>query len=384
MTDRQLSRRSVLAAAAVPLTAAENRRKIRIAFIGTGHRAWGLIQIMRGLPDCEIVALADPTAEFRDRGATLAGKQAKAYPGYTALLAAEKDLDAVVVATPGSLHAVPVIAALGRGLHVLCEKPMATSIEDANRMIAAADRSGKILQMDQQYRLRRNSTKLKELVASGEIGAVRFVSVYLHRGDWNPRSWKTPHPKTGVPTVWRYLKGVTGGSMLEDGIHEIDVLQWVIDSPIDRVFATGGNALFLDRETLDHAAVVVDFRNGVKMQFGFTLLSGGVREDPVLVVGDKGTIHMEQEKIVLRKRTSRAATTIPVSEADTPDAGNNPALKGQGQANYLSMKSFVDNVLAGRKPELDGRVGKQALRIPMLAQKSIDERRIVQDSDLPA
>jgi predicted dehydrogenase len=384
MNDRQVSRRSVLAAAAVPLTAAESQRKVRIAFIGTGHRAWGLIQIMRGLPDCEIVAIADPTAEFRDRGATLAGKQAKAYSDYPTLLAQEKDLDAVVVATPGSLHAPPVIAALGRGLHVLCEKPMAVSIDDANRMIAAADRSGKILQMDQQYRLRRNSTKLKELVASGEIGAVRFVSVYLHRGDWNPQSWKTPHPKTGTPTVWRYLKGMTGGSMMEDGIHEIDVLQWVIDAPVERVYASGGSAVYLDRETLDHAAVVVDYRTGVKMQFGFTLLSGGVREDPVLVVGDKGTIHMEQERIVLRKRAGRDAVVIPVSEADTPDAGNNPALKGQGQANYLSMKSFVDNVRLGRKPELDGRVGKQALRIPMLAQKSIDERRAVLDSELPS
>jgi predicted dehydrogenase len=384
MTDWDVSRRSLLAAAAAPLASAQQRRKIRIAFIGTGHRAWGLIQIMRGLPDCEIVALADPTAQFRDRAATLAGAQAKTYSDYATLLAQQKDLDAVVVATPGSLHAAPVIAALGRGLHVLCEKPMAVSIEDANRMIAAADRSGKILQMDQQYRLRRNSTRLKELVAAGEIGAVRFVSVYLHRGDWNPQSWKTPHPKTGVPTVWRYLRSVVGSSVLEDGIHEIDVLQWVIDAPLDRVYASGGNAVFLDRETLDHAAVVVDYKTGVKMQFGFTLLSGGVREDPVLIVGDKGTIHMEQDRILLRKRTGKDVQVIPVSEADTPDAGNNPALKGQGQANYLSMKSFVDNVIAGRKPALDGRVGKQALRIPLLAQKSIDERRIVHDSELPA
>lgn len=365
--------------------------KIRIACIGTGHRAWGLIQIMRGMPDVEIVAIADITPEFRDRGATLAGPQAKAYSDYQTMLAERKDIDAVLVAVPGALHPEPVIAALGHGLNVLCEKPMAVTILDANRMIAAADRSGKILQMDQQYRLRRVSSKVKELVASGEIGSVRFVNTYLHRGDWNPASWKAPNLKTGIPTVWRYMNSMTGGSMMEDGIHEIDVLQWIINAPVDRVYAAGGNCCFKDRETIDHAALTVEYQSGVKMQFGFTLLSGGVREDPIMIAGDKGTITTEGEKITLRKVTTangkRSSAAKPLvidaAEPEVSGAKDNPAMTGQGQANYLSIKSFIENVRAGRKPELDGHVGKQALLIPLLAQKSIEERRVVTPRDLP-
>ena len=290
----------------------------------------------------------------------------------------------MVVAAPGALHAEPVIAALGRGLNVLCEKPIALTIEDANRMIAAADRSGKILQLDQQYRLRRNFSKMKQLVDSGEIGSVKFVSSYLHRGDWNPASWKTPHPKTGVPTVWRYLRSMTGGSMMEDGIHELDILQWAIKAPVARVYAEGGNCFYTDRETLDHATVMVAFENGVKMQFGFTLLSGGIRQEPMLIVGDKGTLQIDDTKLTLRKRTGEPPAVFDESEPDAPGTKDNPAMAGQGQANYLSIKSFLENVRTGKKPELDARVGKEALRIPLLAQKSIDERRVVTLKDLPA
>lgn len=383
MTDRLLSRRGLLLAS-TPLLSGQTVPKIRIAYIGTGHRAWGLIAIMKRIPGCEIVAVADPTPQFRDRGATLAGPRVKAYNDYQTMLGERKDIDAVVVVTPGALHAAPVIAALGRGLHVLCEKPMATTIEDANRMIAAADKAGKILQVDQQYRLRGDFSKLREVVASGEIGAVKFVTAYLHRGDWNPASWKTPHPKTGVPTVWRYLKSMTGGSMMEDGVHELDVLQWIINAPVDRVYAAGGNCLFTARETIDHAAVTVEYQNGVKMQFGFTLIAGSGRVEPMMIAGEKGTLYVDDGKLTLRKKNAKQPTVIDAAEPDIPGSEGNPAMAGQGQANYLSLKSFVDNVGNGRKPALDGRVGKEALRIPLLAQKSIDERRVVTLRDLPA
>jgi predicted dehydrogenase len=383
---KTLSRRNLLLSATAPVLSAQAPvKKIRIAYIGTGHRAWGMIQIIRKMPDVEIVAIADITPENRDRGATLAGPQAKAYSDYKTMLAERKDIDAVVVAVPGALHPEPVITVLGRGLAVLCEKPMAVTIEDANRMIAAADKSGKILQMDQQYRLRRNFTRLHQIVAGGEIGSVKFVTLYLNRGDWNPASWKAPNPKTGKPTVWRFMKSMTGGSMMEDGIHELDIMQWIINAPVDRVYATGGNAVFKDRETLDHAAVIVEYQNGARMQFGFSLLGGSkIREEPVLIVGDKGTIHVDDTKITVRKTPNGDPVVINADEPDAPGMKDNPAMAGQGQANYLSLKSFIENVRTGSKPELDGRVGKLALRIPLLAQKSIDERRIVSAKELPA
>ena len=107
-------------------------RKIRIAIIGTGHRGWAHINVIKtGKVDVETVALADPTPEFRDRAATLVGSPVATYSDYRKMLAEVRDLDGVLVVTPNFLHAEVTIAALERGLHVLCEKPMATSVADA-------------------------------------------------------------------------------------------------------------------------------------------------------------------------------------------------------------------------------------------------------------
>ena len=214
---------------------------------------------------------------------------------------------------------------------------------------------------------------------------IHSPTAYLHRGDWNPASWKTPHPKTGAPTVWRYLNGMTGGSLMEDGIHELDVLNWIVNAPLDRVYAAGGNAILTGRETIDHAVVTVEYQNGVKMQFGFTLLAGGGRVEPMMITGDKATLYVDADKITIRPRAPKQkSTVIQVVEPEAPGAKENPAMAGQGQANYLSIQSFLDNIRGGRMPELDGRAGKEALRIPLLAQKSIEERRIVAAAELPA
>ena len=219
---------------------AQERKQLKVGVIGTGYRSWAHINIIRkNIPDIQIVALADVTPDRLDRGATLAGPDAARFHDYKKMLAEQKDLDAVLVTVPNFLHAEVTIAALNRGLNVLCEKPMALSIDDANRMIAAAQKAGKILQVGQQMRYTPIYEKMAELVHGGQIGAIEFASGHLYRGDWNPQSWRYPDPKTGQPTIWRFLTHTTGSSLMEDGIHELDVLHWMIGSRVSRVYATG-------------------------------------------------------------------------------------------------------------------------------------------------
>lgn len=384
MPSSSLSRRSLLAAPAALAAAAQTPRKVRIAFIGTGHRTWAHIPVMKRIADFEIAALADPTPGFRDRAATLTGSQPALYSDYRKMLAERSDLDAVVVVTPDSLHAQVTVDALGRGLHVLCEKPMATSIEDANRMIAAAKQSGKILQVGHQLRFRGITARMAELVQAGEIGDVKFVTCYLHRADWNPASWKAPHPKTGAPTVWRYLRQWTGTSLLEDGVHQLDILQWIIQSPVDRVFASGGNAVFKDRETIDHAAVTVHYASGVTMHFGFCLLAAGLRREETLLAGSAGHLATEQGKIVYRKRSGGNPITVQPAAGAAPGGGANPASVTEIGAEQAQLLAFLDCIRTGRKPLVDGEAGKNAVLIPIMAQRSIDEGRVVLRSELPA
>src|SRR5260370_26940676 len=223
--DNQTDRRSFLLRAgpsalvsgAVALQA-QTEKPIRLAIIGTGHRGWAHLAILKTLPQFEVVALADPTPGNLDRGASLA-PGAKTYSDYRKLLNERNDIDAVVVITPSFLHAEVTVAALDRGLPVLCEKPMATTVEDANRMIEGSRKSGKLLYIGFQKRLTPTTTKMHELATAGEIGPIQFVSANLFRGDWNPQSWKYTDPKTGVATNWRYLTFTEGSALLEDTIH---------------------------------------------------------------------------------------------------------------------------------------------------------------------
>ena len=100
-----ISRRTILAGVGAAALQAQPPKKLKLAFIGTGHRAWAHIQVLKSIPDFEVVALADPTPEFRDQAATLVEAGVRTYASYQEMLAKEKDLDGVIVVTPSFLHA---------------------------------------------------------------------------------------------------------------------------------------------------------------------------------------------------------------------------------------------------------------------------------------
>lgn len=382
------SRREFLLAGAAATLSAQTPNKLKLAIIGTGHRGWAHINVIRNsVPQIEIVALADPTAEFRDRAATLAGGGVATYSDYKKMLAERNDLDAVLVVTPNFLHSEVAIAALGRGLHVLCEKPMATSIDDANAMIAAAKRSGKILQVGQQMRYTPLYEKMAALVKEGRIGSVQFVSGNLFRGDWNPQSWRYPDPHTGVPMNWRYLTHTAGSSLLEDGIHEIDVIHWLVGARVARVYATGGSNVLKERETIDHAAIAIEYENGVKVDFGFCLFApnAGPSAREMIFIGSEGTMQPQGGKIALRgKGRASDATLIDPVDSTPASVEARPVGKDEDSGTYRQLIAFLNSIRTGRAPIASGEVGKDAVKISLLAEKSIREQRPVRWNELSA
>ncbi len=375
-----ISRRTFLAASVPALSAqntAQNARPIRVALIGTGHRGWIHIAALKATPGYEIVALADPTPTFLDRAATLAPGAAR-YSDYRKLLAERKDVDAAIVITPSFLHAEVTVAALEHGLDVLCEKPMATTVEDANRMAAAAAKSGKILYIGFQKRFFPINLKMQELVAAGGIGQIEFVSGNLFRGDWNPNSWKYTDPKTGVSTNWRYLSRTEGSALLEDGIHEVDALNWIINNRVRRVMATGGNNLYKDRETIDHAGLLIEYENGVKFSFDFCLFGQNVgpASRRTVLIGSEGSMQPENGKVAIRKRSGGPAQYFDLTPSD-------PRVTQDPEA-YHQLLAFAESVRTRKAPFVGPDSGKQAVKIMLLAEKSVREHRVMDWNDLPA
>ena len=361
------------------------QKRIKLAIIGTGHRAWAFIQVLKAIPDFELIALADPTPEFRDHAATLAGAAVRAYADYRDLLAKERDVEGVIVITPTFLHAEPSIAALQSGRHVLCEKPMALTIEQANQMIAASEKAGKALQIGLQMRYDPLYRRMSDLVHGGEIGKLQYVSGTLFRGDWNPRSWRYTNPKTGLATNWRFLSATAGSSLMEDGIHELDVLNWMIASRVTRIYATGGNNVLKDRETIDHAAVTIDYENGAKVAFQFCIFApnAGPATRHMTLIGEAGNLQSEIGKLVLRKKAGQVQD-VEISRTLPQTATSTQAGPDQDVGTFRQLLAFADSIRTGAKPFCDGATAKQVLKISLLAEKSLRERRIVTWDDLPA
>jgi predicted dehydrogenase len=366
-------------AAAAPPPQDANEKPIRVAVIGTGNRATAHIGSMKAIPGYQIVALADPTPANLDRAATMA-PGAATYSDYRKLLAERKDIDAIVIVTPSFLHAEITVAAFAHGYPVLCEKPMATTVQDANRMIEASRKAGKPLYIGFQKRLSPTTYKMKELVDSGAIGKLEFVSANTFRGDWNPNSWKYTDPKTGVKTNWRYLTFTEGSALLEDGIHEIDALNWMINSKVQRVSAAGGNNVFKDRETVDHVAAIFEYESGVKLSFELCLFTprGGPMARRMVLIGDQGVMYPENGRVAINRKDTKEVKYVDASEMSAPGAA-----KGDRQT-YEEYLLFAKTVRQSKPPLVSAEAAKDVVKMVLLAEKSLREHRMMNWTDLPA
>ena len=198
---------------------------IRVGIIGCGK-----IAQVRHIPEY----VANPHAEIRGfydlntkRAQELAEKYGgKAYDSYEALLA-DPDIDAVSVCAANHVHAEISIAALKAGKHVLCEKPMAISLEECEAMVQAAKDSGKYLMIGQNQRLAKAHSKARELIASGAIGKVlTFRTIFGHGG---PETWSIDPGSN----VWFFDRSKAAmGALADLGIHKTDMIQYVLGAKI--------------------------------------------------------------------------------------------------------------------------------------------------------
>ncbi len=193
---------------------------IRIGVIGAGGIAQHAhIPGYKDAPGVKIVAIADPKPGRAQKVADQFDIP-NAYLSAEDLLAAG-GLDAVSICSPNAFHAGQTIAALNSGLHVLCEKPMATSVPDAEKMIATAKKTGKILMIGMTNRFRPDTNVLKKYADDGLFG-----DIYYSKAGWLRRS--------GIPGYgsWFTTKAQSGGGCLLDiGVHYLDLALWVAGFP---------------------------------------------------------------------------------------------------------------------------------------------------------
>jgi UDP-N-acetylglucosamine 3-dehydrogenase len=205
---------------------------VKVGIIGAGSiaRHRHLPEVTMN-PHAEVSAICDTD---EGRAQKIAQQyHCKAFTDYWNMIQ-DPDLDALIVAATNTTHAEMTIAALEAGKHVLCEKPIATTLTDAQNMILAAEKSGKKLMIAHNQRLEPAHKKAKEIIKSGKLGRVlTFSSFFGHPG---PETWAIDGPDT-----WFYQKDITGLGVLGDlAIHKLDLLRWLLEDNFIEVSAFMG------------------------------------------------------------------------------------------------------------------------------------------------
>ncbi|UCD28426.1 MAG: Gfo/Idh/MocA family oxidoreductase [Planctomycetota bacterium] len=381
MTASSITRRQMLKTTSFAMPAlgwasagrAETAAKgmVRMGIIGVGNRAKAHIAIIKALPDrYRITALCDIVPEKVEAGIQLVGGgDIKTFARHTDLIDSRL-CDAVLIATPNYAHKQIAIEALHGGLHVLCEKPLATTLADAKAVVEAVGKCDRVFAVGQQMRYMPGYRRIKQLLDAGTIGQLKYVWAAEFRGDW---AKLYDDPEVNAQKNWRYYKKLSGGSLVEKNCHDFDILGWLIDAKPLRVTATGGISVYTGRDTLDHATVAVDFEEGKKLSLGLCMFARPSKADTT-IVGTKGMLCFPRSGvyITVRKPGKRdERIDVPESKLDKLEIYKH---RGTGALHL----DFLDAMARGRQPLTDVNVGYNALRIPIAAQQAIAQRKVIQ------
>lgn len=267
------------------------------------------------------------------------------YTDYQVMLE-EGDLDAISVCLPNHLHRDVVVAALERDVAVLCEKPISTSLAEADEMVAAADASDAVLMIDQTERFGPVYEKTKDLLDQGIVGEIHNVrSRFSHPGPegWSPRStWFTDAEASG------------GGALIDIGIHNADLINHLFGD-VDELMGYS-DTLSMDTEVEDTAVAVLRFADGTLGTF-----ETAWRTDPasitMQIVGEEGVVYVDKIEGTIRVEFADDSGVLEVPVPEESKYGG-------------PIAHFVDSVLAGTEPTVTGADGRRALEVVMGVYRS--------------
>ena len=228
--------------------------RIGLGLIGCGGIARSAhLPAMTALAETVVLrATADPDIEAARQAAAAWGADAQA--DYRAMLA-RPDIAAVVIATPEYLHAEQVEAAAAAGKHVLCEKPIAPTVAEADRMIAACDRAGVHLLIGHSRRFTRRYMEVRAALDRGDIGELRLIRENERRPRAVPQVWWTPRHWTGDPAI-------SGGAPMMNAIHETDLMRWFVGREAEAVTAETAVTIEGNMGVIDFISLSVRFAGG--------------------------------------------------------------------------------------------------------------------------
>ena len=322
---------------------------LRLVVVGCGRISERHFEAIHEHPDCTLVGVAD---EVGDRVSTASEKYG--VPGFTSYagMLKETEADVAVICTPSGMHPRHGIMAAQQGLHVICEKPMATRLEEADDLVKTCDEAGVYLFVVKQNRLNPGIQLLKRAIDQGRFGRLYMASVRVF---WNrPQSYYDAAP-------WRGTWEFDGGAFMNQASHYVDLVQWLM-GPAESVSAKIAT-LSRHIETEDTGVAIVRFRSGALGVLEVTMLTYPRNlEGSITVIGEKGTVQIggtalnrvEQWQFAEYHDDDREAEALRI----TPDP---LSVYGSGHRPYYD--NVVKVIRGEAAPGTDGREGRKSLEL---------------------
>jgi scyllo-inositol 2-dehydrogenase (NAD+) len=321
---------------------------MRIAVIGLGRMGRFYTETLAALaPRVELAAVADPSAAARATSAA----NVSAYADFEAVLE-RRDIDAVVVASTTSSHPAVVMAAAEAGKAIFCEKPLALTVDDTRRALATVERNKALLQIGFMRRFDASHARARELIQAGAIGT--------------PLAYRSIGRDPGCPPPGYANPALSGGLIIDMGIHDFDQAHWLMSSKVERVSAEGTQLVCEELGQVgdyDNAIVSLRFASGALGSIEVSRTAKYGYDIRAEILGSEGAVRLGDTPI----GRDGVALLQPDSRIDD---GTPPFIRRFAAAYRAQIEDFVECVLHDRTPRAGGAEALAAIEVAEAATRA--------------
>lgn len=337
--------------------------KLKVGVIGCGSIArYRHLAEYQAHENVEIIAVCDVVQE---RALEMAEKfGAAAYTDYQELLKND-EVEAVSICTPNALHAPMSITALQSGKHVLCEKPMATSLVEAEAMIKAAKVNKKKLMIAHNQRFVPSHNKAQELIQSGDLGKIySFKTSFGHGG---PEGWSID----GADSWFFDKKQAFIGAMGDLGVHKTDLMRFLLNVEFTEVAAFIETNAKQNTDIDDNAVFILKTENGIIGTLAASWSYGAKEDNSTIIYGEKGIMRLEDDPdhSLIIHYTNGQTVKENLGGIQTNEEG--------GQEDSGVITRFVTSILSDTVPPVNGDEGMKSLKVILGALDSNKTKKII-------
>ena len=329
-------------------------KKLKFAILGCGRISYKHVEaLIQNNDQAELVAVCDliednAKARKLQYENQLQGSDVLVFSRYEEMFD-RCDIDVVAIATESGYHAEHAIAAMQNGSHVLIEKPMALSVEDAHKINQVAKEKGLKVCISHQNRFNPPIQKLRRAIEEGRFGRIINATARI--------LW-TRDDNYYKQAPWRGTKALDGGTLMNQCIHNIDLLQWMMNSDVERVHAERGTFL-RNIEMEDFGALLLRFKSGsIGIVEGSACVYPKNLEETLSIFGEKGTVVIGG----LAVNEIKVWQFEDVKEYDQDEFETEvDSVYGKGHTSLY--RDFIEAIHQNREPLVNGEEGIKAMKI---------------------